>query len=75
MSLEIKKIHLDISWNLDLYNQECAICRNSIIDDNEESVVGVCGHAFHYNCISKWLKGNKKVCPLCNCKWIYKSKK
>ena len=37
-------------------------------------VVGACGHAFHYDCIEKWLKTSSKVCPLCNTQWVYKTK-
>ena len=32
------------------------------------AVVGKCGHAFHYDCISNWTR-TRNVCPLCNQKW------
>ena len=80
MSFKIEKIHLHCNWEWDIYNNDCAICRSSICESkndsdntNNGSVVGICGHAFHYMCISSWLN-NKKVCPLCNKIWKYKNK-
>ncbi|KAI8891154.1 RING/U-box, partial [Backusella circina FSU 941] len=58
----------------------CAICRNHIMDlctrfqsrstTSEECTVawGVCNHAFHFYCISRWLK-SRQICPLDNREW------
>ena len=77
MSFKIEKIHLNCNWEWDIYNSDCAICRGSLCEniskDQEGSVVGECGHAFHYQCISNWLR-SKNVCPLCNQLWKYKKK-
>ena len=40
-------------------------------DDAGYSIAwGVCGHVFHLDCISRWLK-TRSVCPLCNREWEY----
>uniref|UniRef100_A0A6B2LU47 RING-type domain-containing protein n=1 Tax=Arcella intermedia TaxID=1963864 RepID=A0A6B2LU47_9EUKA len=31
---------------------------------------GNCSHAFHFCCISRWLK-TRSVCPLCNKDWDF----
>ena len=77
--LKIEKVHVHFCWEWDIFNNDCAICRSSICDNmgqndaEDGSVVGVCGHAFHYACISSWLT-SKRVCPLCNKPWKYNKK-
>lgn len=70
-------------WNTDL--EDCAICRNSLMDpciscESERQqkgqlstcnlVWGTCKHVFHEHCISKWIK-TRNVCPLDNKLWNY----
>ena len=79
MKFTIDKIILHCNWKWDIFNNDCAICRNSICEsinsnsksDEDGSVVGECGHAFHYTCILSWLN-NKNICPLCTKPWKYK---
>jgi len=76
----IQKCSLVTQWAWDTINDCCPICRNSVNEDsitNENNpnmtsvvVVGMCGHAFHYECINRWLK-NSKNCPLCNSTWEF----
>ncbi|KOM30071.1 hypothetical protein LR48_Vigan848s000300 [Vigna angularis] len=44
-------------------SEECCICLEGL-DINCESCTMPCHHAFHQQCILKWLK-TKRVCPLC----------
>ena len=54
-------------------------CQNGCVagkypGDDSPVVWGVCGHAFHLQCITKWLSSQtEQRCPFCRRNWEYKS--
>ncbi|CCF75423.2 RING-box protein 1 [Babesia microti strain RI] len=85
---KIKKWSAVAFWAWDIAVDNCAICRNHIMDmciecqtnepacesDRNKCTIawGVCNHAFHHHCISRWLK-TRQVCPLDNNTWHYQN--
>tara|TARA_Y100000022_G_C13197989_1_gene351306 strand:- start:251 stop:787 length:537 start_codon:yes stop_codon:yes gene_type:complete len=52
------------------YHEECVICSESDYNENDDSkslIVTICGHHFHYGCLSQWCKINNS-CPTCRTK-------
>jgi len=86
LSISIDSANIITHSSLNIHNDNCPICRyslmNKCLDCDSEinnhtntndciSVIGVCGHGYHFHCISTWLK-SKIMCPLDNNKWEYK---
>lgn len=82
---EVKKWTAVAFWLWDIEVDTCAICRNHIMErciDCQPNTVagqqadeciaawGTCNHAFHFHCISRWLK-TKNSCPLDLREWQF----
>ena len=53
---------------------KCACAAGKYPGDDSPVVWGVCGHAFHLQCITKWLSSqSEQRCPFCRRNWEYKS--
>lgn len=72
-----------ISYDNDItkYTKECIICKRTLMEpsyemlsDNKnilndnEIVIGKCGHIFHGDCLCKWLE-TSECCPIDKVKW------
>lgn len=65
------------TWNWDVKNEDvCGICHNAFEmaapgvkwpGDDSPIALGRCGHAFHIQCIMKWLAqpNSGNTCPIC----------
>jgi hypothetical protein len=52
------------------YYEECVICAESYYNNNDDSkslIVTICGHHFHYGCLTQWCNINNS-CPTCRTK-------
>jgi len=74
------------TWGAGDAGDVCGICRIAydgcppdakFPGDDSPVVWGVCGHAFHLQCITKWLSGANTAadgarCPICRGDWEFK---
>lgn len=78
---KINNVKLVAVWGYNIPVSDCIICRSNIqlssLNYQEKGIVsnisiGVCGHAFHTDCITPWIENNYH-CPICANKWILKN--
>lgn len=48
-------------------NSDCAICYSEINSNSYNYMITPCNHAFHDDCLQKWMK-HKMICPICRSK-------
>ena len=82
--VQVKRYSGVATWSWDIEIDTCAICRNSLQDiciECQANITnsalpsqrcniawGVCNHAFHFHCITRWLQ-RRNTCPLDNTDW------
>ena len=78
----VKKWNAVAVWSWAISNDVCAICRNNLHEPsieyqasgeatNEDGLRvswGACGHVYHHDCVSKWLR-TRSNCPMCSKEW------
>jgi RING-box protein 1 len=74
----ITKISVVASSYLNIHNDVCPICKNTLTEpcldcsvQNKQTCntsIGICNHGFHTHCINTWLE-NRRTCPLDNQNW------
>lgn len=83
MIITIKGWHACAAWTWSEGDDEdCGICRAAFDGcapevkypgDDSPVIWGSCGHAFHLQCIQKWLgSATEQRCPMCRRAWAFK---
>ena len=82
LKVTVKHWHAAASWTWNAGDDVCGICRmpfdgcppgSKFPGDDSPVVWGTCGHAYHLQCISKWLQSDTdQRCPICRAPWGFK---
>jgi len=80
--VRLKRFHGVAKWSWNANDDVCGICQSAfegtapgVKYPGEDCPVvwGQCGHAFHLQCVSKWLQSanSKNSCPICRQEWEF----
>jgi RING-box protein 1 len=86
---QMQSVNLVCTWRFGAgFIDTCAICKASLYEasldcqahniedtsnDGWHIANGTCGHAYHYDCIKKFVERGITNCPTCNAAWEEKS--
>lgn len=82
LKVRLKRLHAVAAWSWNANDDVCGICQAAfegvcpgVKYPGEDCPVvwGKCGHAFHLQCVSKWLgqTASKNSCPICRQEWEF----
>ena len=82
ITIRLKRIQAVAQWSWNANDDVCGICHAAfegtapgVRYPGEDSPVvwGKCGHAFHLQCVSRWLQQStsKNLCPICRQEWEF----
>jgi anaphase-promoting complex subunit 11 len=82
IKVRLKRFHAVAAWSWNANDHVCGICQSpfegvcpGVKYPGEDCPVvwGKCGHAFHLQCVSKWLgqAASKNSCPICRQEWEF----
>lgn len=82
LRVNVERFHGVAAWSWNANDELCGICQSAfegtapgVKYPGEDCPVvwGKCGHAFHLQCVSKWLSqpSSKNSCPICRQEWEF----
>ncbi|OEU07739.1 RING/U-box, partial [Fragilariopsis cylindrus CCMP1102] len=81
LRVRIKQFHGVAKWTWNVEEDDvCGICQSAFEGcppgvkfpgDESPVVFGLCGHAFHLQCVATWLNSSRQTCPICRADWEY----
>jgi anaphase-promoting complex subunit 11 len=82
LKVHIQRFHGVARWSWNANDDVCGICQSAfegtapgvnLPGDHSPVVWGRCLHAFHLQCVSKWLQSanSKNSCPICRQEWEF----
>lgn len=82
---EVQSVNLVCTWRFGAgFSDTCGICKTSLYEasldcqahniedvkhDGWSIATGECTHAYHYDCIKKFIERGRPNCPVCSAAW------